>query len=211
MFRRNSPASLTLSPSQSDNTSTSSSTPARPATPAGEPASVIPPTTPPSFPPVSRAGSAMQAKAPPSAPAQMDVSRRRSDHLSLGGAHEGKTLTVGRDISLSGSISSCERLIVEGSVQADLTDAIILEVAVGGRFQGSVEVDEADIAGTIDGTVLARKKLTLRSTGMIKGIIRYAKLSVEVGGRIDGTIEPLVADSADMPLRAPLIPTYRSE
>lgn len=211
MFRRNSPASPNFSPSQSDNTSTASSTTARTSAPASESTPVILSATPPSFPPVSKASSAMQAKSPPSAPAHMEVSRRKGEHLSFGGTNEGKTLTVGRDISLSGSINSCERLIVEGSVQADLTDAIILEVAVGGRFQGSVEVDEADIAGTIDGTVLVRKKLTLRSTGMIKGIIRYAKLSVEMGGRIDGTIEPLVVDSTDVPLRAPLIPTYRSE
>ena len=150
----------------------------------------------------------MQAKASSPSPARPEGPRRMGESSS---GSEGKTLTVGRDIALSGSINSCERLIVEGSVEADLTDAIALEIAAGGRFRGTAEVDEADIAGTIDGTLLARKKLTVRSTGMIKGTVRYAKLSVELGGRIDGAIEPLVTDTPDMPLRSPLIPTYRSE
>ena len=37
--------------------------------------------------------------------------------------NEGRKLVVGREICLSGEIKACERLIVEGRVEADLTDS----------------------------------------------------------------------------------------
>lgn len=208
MFRRKKPDSATSAPSFADGTPpmSSASSPAAPGTsPFPAPAS-------PSFPPVSKAGSVMQAKSPSTpASARPETPRRLTEVSTPVNSGDGKKLTVGRDIALSGSINSCERLIVEGSVEADLTDAIALEVAEGGTFRGTAEVDEADIAGTLEGTLIARKKLSIRATGLIKGTVRYARMSVDVGGKIDGTIEPLPSDGTEVPVRSPLIPNYRPE
>ena len=74
----------------------------------------------------------MQAKSPSTpASARPETPRRLTEVSTPVNSGDGKKLTVGRDIALSGSINSCERLIVEGSVEADLTDAITLEVAQG--------------------------------------------------------------------------------
>ncbi|MFN3077175.1 MAG: polymer-forming cytoskeletal protein [Alphaproteobacteria bacterium] len=103
--------------------------------------------------------------------------------------HEGKKLIVGRDIELTGEINACDRLVVEGKVTADLTDAGVIEVAQTGVFRGSAEVDDAEISGLFDGALTVRRKLVVRGSGRIRGTLRYACLVIELGGEIQGTVE----------------------
>ena len=69
---------------------------------------------------------------------------------------ERRTLVVGKGISVQGVISDAERLIVEGTVESEVLRAIELVVAPGGLFRGTVEVEDSEIGGTIDGTLTAR-------------------------------------------------------
>jgi cytoskeletal protein CcmA (bactofilin family) len=50
-------------------------------------------------------------------------------------------------------------------------------------------VEEAEVAGTIDGTLTARASLVVRSTGRVLGTARCRRLQVEDGGQITGRIE----------------------
>lgn len=112
---------------------------------------------------------------------------RKTGPLSVQG--EAKKLTVGRDISLSGEISSCDTLIVEGEVRANLKNCRTIEIARSGAFRGEADVAVADISGRFDGTLSVRDRLILRSTGRIMGTIRYREIEIERGGKIAGTIE----------------------
>src|ERR1051325_708616 len=50
---------------------------------------------------------------------------------------EPRTMVVGRGISLSGDIKSCNRLVVEGSLEAKLHDCRQMEIAETGYFKGT--------------------------------------------------------------------------
>jgi cytoskeletal protein CcmA (bactofilin family) len=113
-----------------------------------------------------------------------------------GGSIESKKLIVGREISLSGEITACESLIVEGSVEATLENSQFLEIAEGGLFKGTVVIDEAVISGSFKGTITARERLTVRSTGRITGTVRFNQIEIELGGEIDGDIHVLRSDSS---------------
>jgi len=104
---------------------------------------------------------------------------------------ERRTLVVGRGISLQGVVQDAERLVVEGTVEATMIHATELSVAQGGVFKGEVEVEEAEVAGTIDGTLTARANLRVRATGKVLGTARCRRLQVEDGGQITGRIEML--------------------
>jgi cytoskeletal protein CcmA (bactofilin family) len=106
-------------------------------------------------------------------------------------AAEMRKLIVGRDISLSGEIASCDMLVVEGTVEAKLRDGRTIEISDGGLFKGSVEIDEADIGGRFEGDITVRGTLRVRAGGRINGSIRYGQLEVEQGGQLTGTIEVL--------------------
>ena len=107
---------------------------------------------------------------------------RKTGPLSV--QSDSKRLTVGREISLSGEINSCEMLVVEGAVKATLDGCKTLEIARSGKFDGTAHVAVADIAGTFDGTLMVSDTLILRATGRIVGTVRYGEMEIERGGRL---------------------------
>ncbi len=109
---------------------------------------------------------------------------------------EMKKLIVGRDIRLAGEITACDKLVVEGQVEADLADAQVLEIAESGLFKGRAQVDVAEVSGTFDGELTVRERLILRATGQVKGTLRYAELEIERGGRVNGAIEEIAQGAA---------------
>jgi cytoskeletal protein CcmA (bactofilin family) len=115
------------------------------------------------------------------------------------GTADRRTLVVGRGISLQGTVSEAERLVVEGTVESQMIQATELSIGHSGVFKGEVQVEDAEIAGTFDGTLTARGALILRSTGRLLGVARYGRLQVEEGGQISGKMEKI----GDTTLAAP--------
>jgi len=109
---------------------------------------------------------------------------RRND-----GAAAEKKLTVGKGLSLAGEITSCDILVVEGKVEAKLTEGKLLEITESGQFRGSVEIENADIAGRYDGQLVVHGRLTVRATGRISGLVKYGELEVAAGGQVIGEMQ----------------------
>lgn len=108
-----------------------------------------------------------------------------------------KRLIVGQGISLSGEITACDRLVVEGSVQVTLNQTRAIEITETGEFtNGKAEVEEAEISGVYEGELTVRNRLLIRSTGRVKGTVRFGEIEVERGGRITGSISMLEAGEA---------------
>lgn len=105
---------------------------------------------------------------------------------------DGKRLIVGQGISLSGEITACDRLVVQGSVQVTLNETRAIEITETGRFtNGKAEVEEAEISGVYEGDLTVRKRLLIRSTGRVQGTVRYGELEIERGGRLSGSVSML--------------------
>lgn len=104
---------------------------------------------------------------------------------------ERRMLVVGRGISVQGTVQDAERLVVEGTVEASMIHATELAIAQGGMFKGEVEVEDAEISGTFNGTLTARGNLVIRATGRVLGQARYRRLQVEDGGQVSGQMEML--------------------
>lgn len=101
---------------------------------------------------------------------------------------EGKKLTVGRDISLSGEITSCDKLVVEGTVEAAMSSRVI-EISESGVFRGNATVETADIAGRFEGTLTVTDRVSVRATGRVHGTLRYAQIEIEAGGQVAGDVD----------------------
>ena len=100
-------------------------------------------------------------------------------------------LVIGRGITLSGEIEACEHLVVEGTVEASLKGASVLDIAESGAFYGTVEIDEANISGRFEGDITVNGRLTVEETGVIIGSITYKELAIEAGATLEGSISPL--------------------
>jgi cytoskeletal protein CcmA (bactofilin family) len=147
----------------------------------------------------------------PSKPSVLGIPSRGPDAMGAGpGAPDagesparvvgdtGRKLIVGRGIGLSGEISACDHLVVEGRIEAKLKDCRRIDIADSGVFKGSADIQEADIAGRFEGDLSVRGRLELRGTGTVSGTVRYGELMVEGGGRIMGSIEPLESSVTPM-------------
>ena len=104
---------------------------------------------------------------------------------------EGRKLVVGREICLSGEIKTCEKLVVEGKVEADLNDSQSLEISEPGLFKGNAKVEDCEISGTFEGELIVTGTLLVNPTGRVSGKIRYANLEVASGARLRGDIDSL--------------------
>jgi len=111
-------------------------------------------------------------------------------------ANDSKRLIVGRDIVLTGEIKACDHLVVEGCVEAALSDIRRVEITPSGRLKGAAQVDTADIAGSYEGDLTVQQKLRIRGTGQVHGQIRYGSIEIERGGRIGGQVEALANEAA---------------
>ena len=158
--------------------------PVAPASPAPAPTAKPKPATIP-----RTAAVAASPKASPRPPAKAVAQPNPRGRLPDSHQVPGHTLVVGRDIRLTGEISACERLIVEGSVEAELTDTRTLEIADTGHFRGSAAVGTCVVSGSFDGDLTVSGLLAVRAGGRVGGAIRYAEIEVERGGRITGSAD----------------------
>ena len=131
--------------------------------------------------------------APPRPLVQPAQSLRAADRASA--ETEAKKLIVGQGICLSGQITACERLIVEGTMECSLSECRNIEIAESGFFKGQAEVEYADIAGRFEGTLVVRERLFVRSTGRIHGKIHYSQIEIEPGGEISGDVKVVPGSS----------------
>ena len=153
----------------------------------------------PGMPPDEPAGRPPSEAASPESPPSPLPRRARVPASGLPDGHapgadsEGKTLTIPRSISYSGRIGSCERLMVEGTVETEIHGCRVLTVAASGVFRGTADVERADISGTVEGPLTVRELLTVRASARIlSGSISYGELETERGGTVTGTVLPLL-------------------
>ena len=169
--------------------------PMKPARPAGQQASVaplgrnpapVPPRTP-------EAARATGDAARPGEPPRRQAEPAAAPPIPVAGAlrrseTDVRTLIVGREISLSGEINSCNKLVVEGSVEANLQNCREVDISETGLFKGSASIDDAEVRGRFEGNLTVRKRLLIRATGKVTGTIRYGQIEIECGGQISGDI-----------------------
>ena len=117
----------------------------------------------------------------PAAPPSPGLPQRREAEM--------RKLIVGREISLAGEITSCDRLVVEGSVEANLANCRDIEISDTGVFKGSASIEEAEIRGRFDGVLNVRRRLLIRASGRVKGTVRYGQIEIECGGQISGDVQ----------------------
>lgn len=100
-----------------------------------------------------------------------------------------RVLTVGNDILLKGEIATCDRLVIEGKVDATLNDVHTVEIAECGSFKGSASIEDAEISGLFEGDLTVRGRLVIYATGKVRGKISYGEIEIERGGELTGEIK----------------------
>jgi cytoskeletal protein CcmA (bactofilin family) len=114
-----------------------------------------------------------------------------------------RKLVVGRGIVFSGEITSCDCLVVEGTVKANIAGCHDIDIAEGGLFTGSASVESAEIRGRFEGALNVSGRLLVHASGKVAAEVRYHQIEIERGGEISGQIQaqaPGQASQAATPL-----------
>jgi cytoskeletal protein CcmA (bactofilin family) len=96
---------------------------------------------------------------------------------------------IAEDVEITGTVKSTGAVRVDGKLDGELNcngDAVIGKSAT---IKGNINVNSATIEGTINGNVIAKDRIEMKSTARVTGDIRSKRLSVEDGVTFIGRSE----------------------
>ena len=99
----------------------------------------------------------------------------------------GGQLLVGEGVTVHGTIRVTGRASVHGVVDGDI-QADELIVGPRGQVTGRVSARRIEVSGQTHETLVASERLVVRSTGVVRGTVRYGDLETERGGVIVGMV-----------------------
>lgn len=205
-------SSATPAPSTPATASTSAPTaPAIPVAtaPAAQPAPAFRPVAPAAAMAAANRATPAASPAPASAPAPLASAPaaaapvERTAATPVARPASKRVLTVGPEIQMKGEVTSCDRVIIEGTVDATMRDVHTVELAESGSLKGTAEVEDAEISGAFEGDLVVRGRLTVYSSGRVRGNVTYGEIEIQRGGQISGNIRNVAEAKAGMPQPQP--------
>jgi len=99
-------------------------------------------------------------------------------------------LVITEDTVIRGvrELRNCRQLEVFGYLEGDVAAKSVL-VHKNGRLFGKLKSDTAEIHGTLQGEVIVKNLIDIRSSGNVSGNVRYGKLALEVGGNLSAEVK----------------------
>ena len=95
---------------------------------------------------------------------------------------------IGNGVKLKGEITDADEVQIDGS--ADVTvNADNLIVGGTGNLKGTIQADNADIWGNVDGDLKVSGTLTIQEEGSVSGSVEYHNLQIKLGGKIIGDVK----------------------
>jgi len=95
------------------------------------------------------------------------------------------TLTIlGPDIAIDGDLAATADLHLDGRVDGDIKCAALVQGETS-EIVGMVMADNAQVAGTIKGSITA-DTLVILKRARIEGDVSYGTLSIEQGAQVEG-------------------------
>ena len=101
---------------------------------------------------------------------------------------------IGSDVTIKGDVSASADLHVDGRVEGDISCAALVQGETS-MIEGSIEAENARLAGRVTGSIHARELVVLR-TARIEGDVHYDALTIEQGAHVDGRFSHRVPGQA---------------
>ena len=109
-------------------------------------------------------------------------------------------LVIQEDTIVKGEIRNCRQMDVYGYVEGDVA-AGALVIHPNGQCYGTVKTENAEVRGTLQGTVVVKNLISIRETGSVTGNVQYGALSMDAGGNLSAEVRnvpPTVAGDLDL-------------
>lgn len=89
------------------------------------------------------------------------------------------TSLIGTGTTITGDIVSNGDVRIDGVLKGNIRGTAKILIGQDGIVEGDIEGQQADIMGRVEGRIVVRELLNLRSNAVIKGDIRAGKLQIE--------------------------------
>jgi cytoskeletal protein CcmA (bactofilin family) len=94
---------------------------------------------------------------------------------------------IGAGVTLKGEISVPDLIVVDGTVEGDVTARVVC-VGQTGVIRGNIAATEADISGWITDHIEIKQLLIVRATGRVEGRVMYGEIELEKGAVVTGDL-----------------------
>jgi len=94
---------------------------------------------------------------------------------------------ISKGTSITGEIKSEGDFRIDGTLDGKIESTGKVVIGKGGKLKGTLVCEEADLEGTVDGTLTIDGLLNLRSSAVVKGEVTTGRLSVEPGADFNAT------------------------
>tara|TARA_B100001123_G_C14419833_1_gene674280 strand:+ start:45 stop:509 length:465 start_codon:yes stop_codon:yes gene_type:complete len=95
---------------------------------------------------------------------------------------------IGDGVKFKGEISEADEIQIDGKSDVTVNTENLI-VGTTGELKGTINTDNADIWGKVDGDLTVTGTLTIQEQGSVSGTIEYQNLQIKLGGKILGDIK----------------------
>lgn len=95
---------------------------------------------------------------------------------------------LGAGSSWTGELLFDGRVRVDGLFDGRIATPDFLEVGPSGEVRGTIEAAQVLVAGTVDGNIHARERVTLLETARVRGRVQAPWVDVRPGAQLDAWV-----------------------
>jgi cytoskeletal protein CcmA (bactofilin family) len=96
------------------------------------------------------------------------------------------TSLIGAGTSMKGDITSNGDLRIDGTLVGNIHCSAKVVIGANGVVEGDINGQQADIMGTVTGTIKVKELLQLRSNCSVNGSLQSSKLQIEPSASFNG-------------------------
>lgn len=106
----------------------------------------------------------------------------------------GKAARICGDVEFAGGLHLDGSIV--GNVRSDQAPGSALSVSQGGSIEGTVDVPNIRLDGTVKGDIHARERVVLGATARVEGNLYYGVIEMTLGAQIMGKLMQVVPGKA---------------
>ena len=105
---------------------------------------------------------------------------------------------LGENASIMGKIAFQGHAVIDGVFEGEFEGGRSLMIGSQGYVKADIVVDEAEIAGKVEGNITVKNRLVLRGSAEVRGNITAPRISVDEGVAIMGQVHVTSSGSPDL-------------
>lgn len=96
---------------------------------------------------------------------------------------------LGQQITVRGTLTGEEDLVVEGRIEGSVALAGHLIVAHGGVLEADLDVESIEVHGEVRGDIVASQSITIDKGAQVSGNVRAPRVIIHDGAQFQGAVE----------------------